>query len=861
MQSITSAIDCMRSDPLAWVYYGFRDPGSVFYCFPYPQYASTENDFKAISSEAFPNRGAFVALLNRTSASELQKQCGEIVVVRINRDEPDENPEYSGLLDPNANKFRARLPVQVSSVNPELTITKLSAHGLSSSLITIVELSSAFDISKPTGRTVGLSSPSSVESINTSLIVIRNGNRLHGPFEYSLGANGNIVLRGSSEYDFRVYSNINASAMDDVIVRDMHGNPVSEFRLKSQLDEAISSGRYRGQFDWIPLDKLQMILERAMKQSPAFADIGKNQFRRFKREMTAIESELTEANVDEARMKRLRSIVSDVDHFVDLPDELREAVMVGFDDRKLAEIVLAPENFPSFRSRIRALPELQTEYEAERTRLNTQLDGLRKSIEAANDELKAARKEEARVRLDLESYEHEVLDARREELEEIESQCESLRNEISGLESQRDELQGDIASLESQIERALSTLDDKARLSGEIIQSEVVRRAIAYANGASSAGASASTPQFPSVANPCTEDHDLIDMLYDRVVENTGRSYSRNDLINFFTCISQGYMTTFAGLPGTGKTSLCSLIADALGLNSAATPRFSEISVERGWTSYRDYIGYYNPLSKTMEMSDPAVFAALQALSKEAASGMEANLVAPYLFLLDEANLSPVEHYWAPFLRACDSFSRKPLQLSLGGGEPLLVPSHVRFLATVNYDHTTEELSPRYLDRSWVIMLDPDMIDYDAVTQPEENLTAPEATTVHDAISYHRLMRAFGPKKDAIVDEGLEETLDAIVKTCSANHHPVSQRSQIMIRNYIITTSLLMDRDSADTRLAPLDYAVSQKILPSISGSSENYDGYLRALEDQCASLPKTRARLRYILDTGSSSGYYQFFA
>ncbi len=859
MESISNAVDCMRSDLLAWVHYGFRDPGSVYYCFPYPQYASTAKGFKAISPEAFPNRGAFVALLNRTSASELQKQCGEIVVVRINRDEPDENPEYSGLLDPNANKFCARLP-QGNSISPELTITKLSAHGLSSSLITVVDLSSAFDISKPTGRTVGLSSPSSIESINTSLVVVRNGNRLHGPFEYSLGENGNIVLRGSSEYDFRVYSSVDASSMDEVVVRDMYGSPVAEFRLKSQLDGAISSGRYRGQFDWIPFDKLQTILERAMKQSPEFADVGKNQFRRFKREMTAIVSELTEANVDEARTRRLLSIVSDVDHFLDLPDELREAVMAGLDDHKLAEIVLAPENFPSFRSRIRALPELQTEYENERSRLNTQLDGLRKSIEEARAELDAAREKKTQVQQDLESYEHEVLGARRDELESIESQCESLRNEISGLESQRDELQGDIASLESQIEDVLSSLDDKARLSGEIIQSEVVRRAIAYANGASSAGTGTPTPQFPSVSNPCAEDHDLVDMLYDRVVENAGRSYSRNDLINFFACISQGYMTTFAGLPGTGKTSLCSLIANALGLNSAATPRYAEISVERGWTSYRDYIGYYNPLSKTMEMSDPAVFAALQALSEEASIGIGTDAVAPYLFLLDEANLSPVEHYWAPFLRACDSFSKEPLRLSLGGGEPLLVPSHVRFLATVNYDHTTEELSPRYLDRSWVIMLDPDLIDYDAVAQPEEGPEAP-AATVHDAISYQRLMRAFGPKSGAVIDEGLEESLDAIFKTCSANQHPVSQRSQIMIRNYVATTSLLMDRDSSDTRLAPLDYAVSQKILPTISGSSDNYDGFLHALEDQCANLPITRGRLRHILDVGSSNGYYQFFA
>lgn len=860
MESISNAIECMHKDLLAWVHYGFRDPGSVNYCFPYPQYASSEQGFKSIGADAFPNRGAFVALLNRTSAAELQKRCGEIVVVRINQDEPDENPDYAGPLDPNANRFCARLP-QGSSINPELTITKLSAHGLSSRLVSIVELGSAFDISKPTKHSVGLSSPSSADSIDTSLIVIRNGNRLHGPFEYSPDENGHILLRGSSEYDFRVYSSIDASSMDQVIVRDVHEYPVAEFILKSQLDDAISSSSYRGQFDWISLDKLKAILVRAMGESPEFKNIGINQFRRFKREINAVVDTIADANVDDARKRRLLSMVSDVEYFVDLPEELREAVMAGLDDKKLAEIVLAPENFPSFRARIRALPELQNEYENERARLNAQLDGVRKSIETAKADLAARREEEARVRQNLESYEHEVLDARKEELEGIEGKCEGLRKEILNLETQRNTLRDDIAALEDQIGNILSSLDDKARLSGEIIQSEVIRRAIAYANGASVAEADSSKLQFPLVASPCEEDCDLIDMLYDRVVEKAGRSYTRNDLINFFTCIFQGYITTFAGLPGTGKTSLCALIADSLGLSSTDTPRYTEISVERGWTSYRDYIGYYNPLSKTMELSDPTVFSALRALSEEAKRNASPDRVAPYLFLLDEANLSPVEHYWAPFLRACDSFSKSPLPLSLGGGEPLLVPSHVRFLATVNYDHTTEELSPRYLDRSWVIMLDSDMIDYDSALQSGETPESPEAPTLRDAISYQRLMKAFGPRRDVMIDESLEEILDTILKVCSSNSHPVSQRSQIMIRNYIATSSMLMDRDSADAKFAPLDYAVSQKILPSIAGSAEHYDVFLHALDEQCSNLPITRARLRHILDVGSSSGYYQFFA
>ena len=40
----------------------------------------------------------------------------------------------------------------------------------------------------------------------------------------------------------------------------------------------------------------------------------------------------------------------------------------------------------------------------------------------------------------------------------------------------------------------------------------------------------------------------------------------------------------------------------------------------------------------------------------------------PYIMLLDEANLSSLEHYWSPFLLACDKFRNRPTALSLGGG-------------------------------------------------------------------------------------------------------------------------------------------------------------------------------------------------
>ncbi|EKC52779.1 hypothetical protein OBE_12921, partial [human gut metagenome] len=58
---------------------------------------------------------------------------------------------------------------------------------------------------------------------------------------------------------------------------------------------------------------------------------------------------------------------------------------------------------------------------------------------------------------------------------------------------------------------------------------------------------------------------DLINYIVDYVGDK--RNYIRNDIINIFTCVTQNFLTVFSGEPGTGKTSMCNIIGDILGLN------------------------------------------------------------------------------------------------------------------------------------------------------------------------------------------------------------------------------------------------------------------------------------------------------
>ena len=354
-----------------------------------------------------------------------------------------------------------------------------------------------------------------------------------------------------------------------------------------------------------------------------------------------------------------------------------------------------------------------------------------------------------------------------------------------------------------------------------------------------------------------TKPYKIIDRVLD-VMQRANRtlpgddSGNRNEVANYLICLTQGFITTFAGDPGTGKTSLCHILAKALGLvREDDDNRFVEVSVERGWTSHKDFIGYYNPLSKSMEISNREVFNALTVLDAECRRRDDE--IAPFFMLLDEANLSPLEHYWAAFLRICDFDSASVRTINMGGHSILRVPNHLRFLATVNFDHTTEELSPRFIDRSWIITLSPEDINTNPIT-----IRDPESAKV---VSFNGLLKAFSPK-DQKIDPTILEEWNAIQTIFSSNKMPVFPRNLKMVRNYFQVAFSCMDTSREENRFAPLDYAVSQKILPTINGTGEKYKDLVDALLTRCAGkLPLCYQHLFRIKEAAENNlGFYQFF-
>ena len=337
------------------------------------------------------------------------------------------------------------------------------------------------------------------------------------------------------------------------------------------------------------------------------------------------------------------------------------------------------------------------------------------------------------------------------------------------------------------------------------------------------------------------------------------RGYSKNDILNAFIVMTQNFLTVFSGQPGSGKTSLCNIIAHVLGISSLSAKtglenadRFLPVSVERGWTGKRDFIGYYNPLNKHFESVDPLRYEAFGLLDKEYHQGSR----LPFMMLLDEANLSPMEYYWADFMNVGDGACAMNF-INLGDNHRYYLPKTLRFVATINNDHTTETLSPRLIDRAWTIVL-PSMSLSESYLHETDTSLDPLDPRVQ-LISWQALESTFGQQSINPQDEALLWEPIRIFGESFTQMHPISPRTRTSMLHYLNVAGKYFDgaRESAS------DLAVVQKLLPQINGTGQEYAQWLNDLLDKAKLMnwPRTVAQIERILREGRKSmGYYHFF-
>jgi len=156
------------------------------------------------------------------------------------------------------------------------------------------------------------------------------------------------------------------------------------------------------------------------------------------------------------------------------------------------------------------------------------------------------------------------------------------------------------------------------------------------------------------------------------------------------------------GPTGVGKSYLARHLVEQ--------DRFLLVPVGATWRGREDLLGYVNPVTGVFEASPFTRF-----LERAARAWDEGN-PSPWLVVFAEFNLSQPEHWLTDVLSLsqAEEDAQRVIELGGTGFEPdgggasvtrVPLSRAVRFVATINNDHTVLPLSPRVLDRSSLVEL------------------------------------------------------------------------------------------------------------------------------------------------------------
>jgi hypothetical protein len=281
----------------------------------------------------------------------------------------------------------------------------------------------------------------------------------------------------------------------------------------------------------------------------------------------------------------------------------------------------------------------------------------------------------------------------------------------------------------------------------------------------------------------------------------------------YVTALRTKPFAILAGVSGTGKSRLPSLVAEATGGTAHLVP------VRPDWTDSSDVVGYTDLQGRFRP-------GPLLEIARAAAARPDRHVVC----VLDEMNLARVEHYFAEVLsriESRDGGTSAPLVAHTLSGRDAAwatvgLPANLALVGTVNMDESTHGFSRKVLDRAFTVELsDVDLTRVEAA-RPAAVPAAPwPASAWAPRATRLGALGTLDDEEAALVSRAVATLVEANAVLARAQLH-AGYRTRDEVALF-----LLHARDAAPAFVTssgepvdPLDLALQMKLLPRIAGGS-----------------------------------------
>ena len=577
---------------LAWLYYNanYEDTCGLVnrVCYVYPRVLMKDAGYDLVDSADFPKFGRIeVRIQGGDSAEDVYSDFGPLVNIRINVDpypNYDVNNMYSLKYNPRYGKASSEIWIEIFSGKDFYQIIDVTSS--------IDQLQSDRSIPEPDC------------TVHTTLILLRCEGKLYGPFEYDT-KEGTMSLLGVKDYQYSI-GEYNAMTYNEdfLVIEDQDGEEALILIPKSSIPAPEECAV---RYDWISEKTLVDSFIDSLRTENSYTH---EQVRQLKDKAQRLIESGGNVQFTEERIAKIQALLQDVDQKETCVKSIVQYALANDNIKQSLAEEITSNYFDQIQNKVVEISSVQKrvdELKIQEAALQKNVASLQVSSEITN---KAEAEEDNKKISELTAALGRIQNVNKalSERVDLHEEIDKLRAERDQLKSERDkaklsyELQLiDNNELQKQVDSTLSAFNDKATQTARILDRKLLDKILRGIGDEPTVEAPVSFDSTLLNTEPM-DCGDIIGRVTDFVRNKAHRGVSSNDIANYLICITQGFITTFAGEPGTGKTSLCNILAKALGLVADAPQRrFVDISVERGWSSHKDFIGYYNPLSKKME--------------------------------------------------------------------------------------------------------------------------------------------------------------------------------------------------------------------------------------------------------------------